>query len=148
MNVLDRTVRWQIGQPQGSTIAHVSTNTTTIVRYTVSDVGAAVDFYTKHFGFEAVGSSSHAFAAVSRGKLRLLLSAESARRPMPHGSPPGSGDWNRIHFVCTDLDAEITRLNAEGISFRSDVVTGPRGKQILAQDPSGNLIELFQPVAP
>jgi catechol 2,3-dioxygenase-like lactoylglutathione lyase family enzyme len=126
----------------------VSNNTTTIVRYAVSDVGAAVDFYTTHFGFKTVGPSSSSFAAVGRGKLRLLLTAESAGRPLPYGCRPGPGDWNRIQFVCSNLDAEITRLDAEGISFRSDVVTGPAGRQILAQDPSGNLIELFQPVAP
>jgi catechol 2,3-dioxygenase-like lactoylglutathione lyase family enzyme len=127
----------------------VSNDTTTIVRYMVSDVGAAVDFYTKHFGFEEVGPSSPAFAAVSRDNLRLLLSGpqSSAGRAMPDGAQPGPGGWNRIHFVYADLDAEITRLRAEGVSFRNDVVTGPGGQQILVQDPSGNLIELFQPAA-
>jgi catechol 2,3-dioxygenase-like lactoylglutathione lyase family enzyme len=125
----------------------VTNDTTTIVRYMVSDVGAAVDFYTKHFGFEAVGPSSPAFAAVSRGNLRLLLSGpqSSAGRAMPDGAQPGPGGWNRIHFVYSDLDAEITRLRAEGVRFRNDVVTGPGGQQILVEDPSGNLVELFQP---
>jgi catechol 2,3-dioxygenase-like lactoylglutathione lyase family enzyme len=127
----------------------VSNDTTTIVRYMVSDVGAAVDFYTKHFGFEEVGPSSPAFAAVSRDNLRLLLSGpeSSAGRAMPDGAQPGPGGWNRIHFVYSDLDAEITRLKAEGVPFRNDVVAGPGGRQILVQDPSGNLIELFQRAA-
>jgi catechol 2,3-dioxygenase-like lactoylglutathione lyase family enzyme len=127
----------------------VSNDPTTIVRYMVSDVGAAVDFYTKHFGFEEVGPSSPAFAAVSRDNLRLLLSGpeSSAGRAMPDGAQPGPGGWNRIHFVYTDLDAEITRLKAEGVPFRNDVVAGPGGRQILVQDPSGNLIELFQRAA-
>ena len=127
----------------------MSNDTTTNVRYMVSDVGAAVDFYTKHFGFEEVGPSSPAFASVTRGNLRLLLSGprSSAGRAMPDGAEPGPGGWNRIHFVYPDLDAEITRLTAEGVSFRNDVVTGPGGRQILVQDPSGNLVELFQPAA-
>ena len=127
----------------------MSKDTTTIVRYMVSDVGAAVDFYTKHFGFEEVGPSSPAFAAVGRDNLRLLLSGprSSAGRAMPDGARPGPGGWNRIHFVYSDLDAEITRLRAEGVPFRNDIVTGPGGQQILVQDPSGNLIELFQPAA-
>jgi catechol 2,3-dioxygenase-like lactoylglutathione lyase family enzyme len=125
----------------------MSSDTTTIVRYMVSDVGESVDFYTKHFGFEPIGPSSPAFAAVTRDNLRLLLSGpqSSAGRPMPDGVQPGPGGWNRIHFIYDDLDAEITRLKAEGVPFRNDVVSGPGGRQILVQDPSGNLIELFQP---
>ena len=125
----------------------MSNDTTTNVRYMVSDVGAAVDFYTKHFGFEEVGPSSPAFASVTRGNLRLLLSGprSSAGRALPDGAQPGPGGWNRIHFIFSDLDTEITRLKAEGVSFRNDIVTGPGGQQILVQDPSGNLIELFQP---
>jgi catechol 2,3-dioxygenase-like lactoylglutathione lyase family enzyme len=127
----------------------VSNDTTTIVRYMVSDVGEAVDFYTKHFGFEPVGPSSPAFAAVTRDNLRLLLSGpqSSAGRAMPDGAQPGPGGWNRIHFIYADLDAEITRLRDEGVRFRNEVVTGPGGQQILVEDPSGNLIELFQPAA-
>jgi catechol 2,3-dioxygenase-like lactoylglutathione lyase family enzyme len=127
----------------------VSNDTTIHVRYMVSDVGAAVSFYTKHFGFEPVGPSSPAFAAVMRDNLRLLLSGpqSSAGRAMPDGARPGPGGWNRIHFVYDDLDAEIARLKAEGVRFRNDVVSGPGGKQILVEDPSGNLIELFQPAA-
>ena len=118
----------------------------TNVRYMVYDVGAAVDFYTKHLGFE-VGIDSPAFADVTRGSLRLLLSgpASSAGRPMPDGAVPGPGGWNRIHLLTDDLAAEVDRLKAAGVPFRNDVVSGPGGQQILVEDPSGNLVELFQP---
>ena len=118
----------------------------TNVRYMVDDVAAAVDFYTKHLGFE-VRTSSPAFADVTRGSLRLLLSGprSSAGRPMPDGARPGPGGWNRIHLITDGLDAEVARLRAEGVPFRNDVVTGPGGSQILVDDPSGNPIELFQP---
>lgn len=116
------------------------------VRYLVDDVAASVDFYTRHFGF-TVGVSSPAFADVTRGNLRLLLSGpqSSAGRPMTDGERPRAGGWNRIHFIVDDLDAEVGRLRDAGVTFRNDVVTGPGGAQILACDPSGNLIELFQP---
>ncbi|HYH48739.1 MAG TPA: VOC family protein [Acidimicrobiia bacterium] len=117
------------------------------VRYMVDDVDTAVDFYTTHFGFEVLSSSAPAFADVRRGNLRLLLSGptSSAGRPMPDGARPAPGGWNRIHLVCDDLDTEIARLGAGGVPFRNEVVTGPGGRQILVQDPAGNLIELFQP---
>jgi catechol 2,3-dioxygenase-like lactoylglutathione lyase family enzyme len=120
---------------------------TTNVRYMVDDVGVAVDFYTRHFGFDVLSSAGPAFADVRRGSLRLLLSgpASSAGRAMPDGAVPSPGGWNRIHFVCEDLDAEIARLRAAGVPFRNEVVTGPGGRQVLVQDPAGNLIELFQP---
>lgn len=117
------------------------------VRYMVDDVQASIDFYTKHFGFEVRMSAAPAFADVARGNLRLLLSgpASSAGRPMADGAKPGPGGWNRIHFVVDDLPAEVDRFRREGLSFRNDVVTGPGGSQVLLQDPSGNLVELFQP---
>ena len=119
----------------------------TNVRYMVDDVDTAVDFYTTHFGFQVLSSAAPAFADVQRGNLRLLLSgpASSAGRPMPDGARPGPGGWNRIHFVCEDLDTEMARLHAAGVPFRNDVVSGPGGRQVLVQDPAGNLIELFQP---
>jgi catechol 2,3-dioxygenase-like lactoylglutathione lyase family enzyme len=115
------------------------------VRYMVDDVAAAVDFYTTHLGFTEQ-MSSPAFADVRRGSLRLLLSGplSSAGRPMPDGAQPGPGGWNRIHLIFDDLSSEIARLRDEGVSFRNDVVVGPGGSQILIEDPSGNIVELFQ----
>jgi catechol 2,3-dioxygenase-like lactoylglutathione lyase family enzyme len=117
------------------------------VRYLVDDVGRAIDFYTKHFGFESGRDASPAFAEVLRGNLRLLLAGpeSSAGRPMPDGRKPEPGGWNRIHFVVDDIDAEVERLRDEGLSFRNDIVSGPGGRQILVDDPSGNPIEIFQP---
>jgi predicted enzyme related to lactoylglutathione lyase len=107
------------------------------VRYLVDDVAAAVDFYTSRFGF----------ADVKRGNLRLLLAGpeSSAGRPMTDGERPRPGGWNRLHFVVDDLRSEVARLRSEGVAFRNEVVTGPGGSQVLAVDPSGNFIELFQP---
>jgi catechol 2,3-dioxygenase-like lactoylglutathione lyase family enzyme len=119
------------------------------VRYMVDDVQEAVDFYTAHLGFTLRSSAAPAFADVTRGRLRLLLSGpkSSAGRPMPDGATPGPGGWNRIHLIVDDLAAEVGRLRSAGLSFRNDVVTGPGGSQILLQDPSGNVVELFQPAA-
>ena len=118
------------------------------VRYMVDDVQTAVDFYTTHFGFSVRSSAAPAFADVVRGNLRLLLSgpASSAGRPMPDGTTPTPGGWNRIHLIVDDIASEVERLRAAGLSFRNDIVTGPGGRQILIDDPSGNPIELFQPV--
>jgi catechol 2,3-dioxygenase-like lactoylglutathione lyase family enzyme len=117
------------------------------VRYMVDDVDQAVDFYTRHFGFELGRDASPAFADVVRGDLRLLLAGptSSAGRPMPDGRKPGPGGWNRIHFVVDDIESEVERLRSAGLSFRNDIVSGPGGQQILVDDPSGNPIELFQP---
>ena len=117
------------------------------VRYMVDDVQAAIDFYTRHFGFALRHSAPPAFADVIRGKLRLLLAGpeSSAGRPLPDGRKPGPGGWNRIHLIVDDIDAEVERPRSAGLSFRSDIVSGPGGQQILLDDPSGNPIELFQP---
>jgi catechol 2,3-dioxygenase-like lactoylglutathione lyase family enzyme len=115
------------------------------VRYMVNDVEAAVAWYTRHLGFKLPSNYAPAFADVTRGSLRLLLSGptSSAGRPMPDGEQPGPGGWNRIHLIIDDLPAEVARLRPAG--FRNDIVTGPGGSQILLIDPAGNVVELFQP---
>jgi catechol 2,3-dioxygenase-like lactoylglutathione lyase family enzyme len=117
------------------------------VRYMVDDVDRAVDFYTRHFGFELGHNASPAFADVVRGDLRLLLAGpeSSAGRPMPDGRKPEPGGWNRIHFVVDDIEREVERLRSAGLRFRNEIISGPGGRQILVDDPSGNPIELFQP---
>ena len=117
------------------------------VRYMVDDVERAVDFYTTHFDFTVRSNFAPAFADVVGGNLRLLLSGptSSAGRPMPDGRVPEPGGWNRIHFIVDDIAAEVERLRAAGVSFRNEIVSGPRGQQILLEDPAGNPIELFQP---
>jgi catechol 2,3-dioxygenase-like lactoylglutathione lyase family enzyme len=117
------------------------------VRYMVDDVDTAIDFYTKHLGFTLRMSAAPAFADVVRGKLRLLLSGptSSAGRPMPDGTAPAPGGWNRIHLIVSDIAAEVDRLRAADLTFRNDIVAGPGGQQILLEDPSGNVVELFQP---
>jgi len=119
------------------------------VRYMVDDVDNAVDFYTTHFGFTVRSNAAPAFADIVRGNLRLLLSGptSSAGRPMPDGRTPEPGGWNRIHFIVEDIAAEAERLRGAGVKFRNDIVSGPGGQQILAEDPAGNPIELFQPAA-
>jgi catechol 2,3-dioxygenase-like lactoylglutathione lyase family enzyme len=125
-------------------------DTTVSVRYLVDDVAADVDFYTRHLGFSVLNSFPPAFADVQRGNLRLLLSgpSSSAGRAMSDGAKPGPGGWNRIHLIVEDIESEIARLQSEGVPFRNEVVTGPGGAQVLICDPSGNLVELFQPAAP
>ena len=116
------------------------------VRYLVDDVLEALDFYTRHFGFTA-GISTPVFSDATRGNLRLLLSGpqSSAGTEMDDGERPRPGGWNRIHLIVDDLPAEVARLSEEGVRFRNKVVSGPGGDQVLAIDPSGNFIELFQP---
>jgi catechol 2,3-dioxygenase-like lactoylglutathione lyase family enzyme len=119
------------------------------VRYMVDDVEDAIAFYTKFLDFEVLTSSGPAFANVTRGNLRLLLSGptSSAGRPMPDGVKPGPGGWNRIHLIVDDIETEVARLRDLGAPFRNDIIEGPGGKQVLLQDPSGNVVELFQPAA-
>lgn len=121
---------------------------TVSVRYLVDDVGACVDFYTRHFGF-TVGVAAPPFAEVLRGNLRLLLSgpASSAGQAMSDGEVPTPGGWNRIHLIVDDMEAEVARLTDDGVRFRNEIVRGPGGAQVLAIDPAGNLVELFQPAS-
>ena len=115
------------------------------VRYIVDDVAAAVDFYTTHLGFTLQTDAVPAFADVIRGPLRLLLSgpASSGARATPDNFT--NAGRNRIHLIVTELDTEILRLREAGLSFHSDVIAGPGGRQILLTDPADNLIELFEP---
>jgi len=117
------------------------------VRYMVEDVDAAIEFYTKYLGFTLGTNASPAFADVTKGNLRLLLSGRksSAGRAMPDGTLPVPGGWNRIELVVENLSSEVTRLREQGLRFRNDIVTGPGGSQILLIDPSGNFVELFEP---
>jgi catechol 2,3-dioxygenase-like lactoylglutathione lyase family enzyme len=117
------------------------------VRYLVDDVDKALRFYTTHLGFTELTNFSPAFADVVRGRLRLLLSgpASSAARAMPDGRRPQAGGWNRIHLIVDDIETEVARLRDGGVQFRSDIVRGPGGAQIVLDDPSGNPVELFQP---
>jgi catechol 2,3-dioxygenase-like lactoylglutathione lyase family enzyme len=117
------------------------------VRYIVADVEEAIAFYTTHLGFSERMSALPAFADVVRGRLRLLLSgsASSGGRTLPDGRTPEPGGWNRNHLRLDDRPAEVARRAAAGLTFRSDIITGPGGSQIVLDDPSGNPIELFQP---
>ena len=117
------------------------------VRYLVDNVEDAIAFYTKVLDFEVLTQYVPAFADVQRGNLRLLLSGptSSAGRAMADGAKPGPGGWNRIHLIVDDIDAEVARLRDNGAQFRNDIVDGPGGRQVLVLDPSGNVVELFQP---
>jgi catechol 2,3-dioxygenase-like lactoylglutathione lyase family enzyme len=116
------------------------------VRYLVRDVARSVAFYRDHLGFEVEQEMLPAFARVRSGDLTLWLAgpASSAARPMPDGSSPEPGGWNRFVIEVDDLAGTVERLRAEAVSFRNDIVAGPGGKQILVQDPDGNPIELFE----
>ncbi len=119
------------------------------VRYIVDDVDAAITFYTRHLGFTLELHPAASFAILSRGELRLLLSAPSgpggASQPMPDGRKPEPGGWNRIQLESDDLDGLVENLRGAGVRFRNDIVSGIGGKQILLDDPAGNPIELFEP---
>jgi len=122
------------------------------VRYIVRDVDAAVAFYTTHLGFRLDMRPAPPFAMLSRGELRLVLSAPNSRggggQPMPDGTLPEPGGWNRFAIQVDDLEATVTRLRAAGVHFRNEIVIGVGGKQILVDDPSGNPVELFEPTRP
>ena len=118
------------------------------VRYIIDDVPAAIRFYTTLLGFTLEHDASPAFASVVRDGVRLLLSGEgsSGKRSLPDGRQQVPGGWNRVHLEVSDLAAEVSRLRAAGVSFRTnDIVSGPGGSQIILDDPSGNPVELFQP---
>ena len=123
--------------------------TTVSVRYIVDDVDAAIAFYRDRLGFDVDMHPAPAFAILSRGELRLLLSAPSGQggggQAMPDGRRPEPGGWNRIQIEVSDLPAEVERLRAAGARFRNEIVNGVAGDQILLEDPAGNPVELFQP---
>jgi catechol 2,3-dioxygenase-like lactoylglutathione lyase family enzyme len=117
------------------------------VRYLVTDVDRSVAFYVGQLGFEIIEQMGGAFARVKRGDLTLWLAGpqSSAARPMPDGRQPMSGGWNRFVIEVEDLAERVATLTATGVTFRNAIVTGPGGRQILAEDPDGNPIELFEP---
>ena len=122
------------------------------VRYIVHDVDAAIAFYCKHLGFQEVMHPAPAFAMLTRGDLRLVLSAPNPSagggQPMPDGQKQEPGGWNRFAIEVSDLAATVEQLRKAGARFRNQIVTGVGGKQILVEDPSGNPIELFEPILP
>lgn len=122
------------------------------VRYIVSDVDAAIAFYCQQLGFKEVMHPAPAFAMLTRGELRLVLSAPNPSagggQPMPDGRQQEPGGWNRFAIEVTDLAATVERLRRAGARFRNEIATGVGGKQILVEDPSGNPIELFEPILP
>ena len=122
------------------------------VRYIVRDVDAAIAFYTQHLGFRLDMHPAPPFAMLSRGELRLVLSAPNPRggggQPMPDGRQQEPGGWNRFAIHVEDLETKVDELRKGGVRFRNDIVTGVGGKQIIAEDPSGNPVELFEPTQP
>ena len=125
---------------------------TVSVRYIVNDVDAAIGFYTRHLGFSVQLHPNDMFAMLGRGDLRLVLSVPGGGpgggQAMPDGTRPEPGGWNRFSVEVPDLAATVAELRQDGVRFRNDVVTGVGGKQIIAEDPSGNPVELFEPTAP
>jgi catechol 2,3-dioxygenase-like lactoylglutathione lyase family enzyme len=123
------------------------------VRYIVDDVDAAIDFYCRQLGFNEDMHPAPAFAMLSRGDLRLALSAPGGGpggggQPMPDGTLPEPGGWNRFQLEVEDIETIVAQLRKDGAHFRNDIVTGVGGKQILVEDPAGNPVELFEPTLP
>jgi catechol 2,3-dioxygenase-like lactoylglutathione lyase family enzyme len=137
-----------------SNLSHEDTTqvSTVQVRYIVNDVDKAIAFYTTHLGFKLDMRPAPPFAMLSRGELRLVLSAPNPRggggQPMPDGTAQTPGGWNRFAVQVNDLAAAVATLRKAGARFRNDIVTGVGGKQIIVEDPSGNPVELFEPIAP
>lgn len=122
-----------------------------LLRYIVNEVEASIAFYTQHFGFGVSAQSGPDFALLEKENLQLVLSPTQGpgggSQPMPDGTRPAPGGWNRMILKCGNLDDYVAGLKNAGVRFRNEVVSGPGGKQILAEDPSGNLVELFEPAA-
>jgi|SRR5579872_5322696 len=122
------------------------------VRYIVTDVDAAIEFYCRNLGFEEIMHPAPTFAMLQRGDLRLVLSAPGGGagggQAMPDGRLPAPGGWNRFQLEVGDLEGMVTELRERGVRFRNDLVNGVGGKQILVDDPDGNPVELFEPTLP
>ena len=120
-----------------------------MIRYIVNDVDTAIEFYTRHLGFSLSAQSGPYFAILARENLQLVLSPPKGpgggSQPMPDGRRPESGGWNRILVKTSTLEDDVNALKKAGVRFRNDIVAGPGGRQILIEDPSGNLVELFEP---
>ena len=125
---------------------------TVSIRYIVNDIDAAIGFYTSHLGFSVQMHPNDMFAMLTRGDLRLVLSVPGSTpgggQAMPDGTVPQPGGWNRFSIEVSDLTATVTRLRRDGVRFRNELVTGVGGRQIIAEDPSGNPVELFEPAMP
>jgi glyoxylase I family protein len=124
---------------------------TLMVRYIVNDVDAAIAFYTKHLAFHAATQSGPHFAILEKENLQLVLSPPKGpgggSQPMPDGRRPEPGGWNRLIVKSANLDSDVDALRKAGVRFRNEIVSGPGGRQILVEDPSGNLVEIFEPAA-